>query len=78
MLGPCYRLDVEIEDRGVYGFPDTAFILDAHQYYCADPDGKFIAKIEYSQRRSSDANAYDLSREGEGFLKSFKFAVPQG
>ncbi len=77
-LGICYRLDIEVEDRGVYGFPNTAFILDVHQYECANPDGRLIAKIEYSQRRPPEANAVDLSREGEDFLKSFKFAEPQG
>lgn len=77
-LGVCYRLDVELEDRGVYGFPNTAFILDVHQYECAHPGGKFIAKIEYSQRRSPETPAYDMSREGEGFLKSFRFTEPQG
>lgn len=72
----CYKYDAVLEDRGVKGFPNVAFVIDFHSYECIDPSLRMIVSLYYSQRVHPEAKPADLRREGEQFLKSLKFTSP--
>ena len=77
-LGACFRLDAVAEDRGVFGYEDSIFLIHFHAYECVTPSLNYMVRIEYSQRVPPDVEPVDVTREGEDFLKTLTLGEPEG
>lgn len=71
----CFKYNAVLEDRGVKGFPDTAFTIDYYAYECIDPAMKMIVSLSCFQAAHSEARLNYITQECEKFLKSIKFTA---
>jgi hypothetical protein len=75
----CFRYDAEFENLGVVGFRGVPFKIDNHLIECIAPSRDFVVRMQYGQMTPPEVEAIDITREGEGFLKTLQFTSgPQG
>ncbi len=72
----CIRWDHAGEVLAVPNFEGKPFLLESHVYQCLDPSHSMLVQLGYSQRTPRALKPVDITSEGEGFLKSLRFAAP--
>jgi hypothetical protein len=71
----CFRYDAVFENYGVVGFRSVPFKVDYHVMECIAPSREFVVRMQYGQMTPPNVEPIDITREGEGFLKSLQFAT---